>query len=185
MRSILDAGAVVFFAVMLALSWTAAARAEPDAAGQSRSHQKLMEDLDGLSRALDPSGDALDLLREPQKRPAADLVVQLSAEAGAWTARYMDRRRIVEPGAAVVLPAGLAVELRVLSADLIYEMAIPGLGIKFEAIPGRVGVVSLVAARPGDFEGTCAPSCGRRGAPILVRVVPRDQFDSWLASPTP
>ena len=149
----------------------------------------LIKDIDklrGSVEALSPSQKALDLLKGADVAPTPDLTILLFAEAGRWTAKVSDHDGVAVSGVevsggAVVLPLGAAIDLRAVSADLLYEMRFPELGLAFDAIPGRIGATSFVATTTGEFQGVCS-LCGAEGAPLLLRVVEKPQFDAWIAS---
>ena len=45
-------------------------------------------------------------------------------------------------------------------ADVIHSWAVPSLGIKIDAVPGRLNQTSILAERPGIFYGQCSEICG-------------------------
>lgn len=54
----------------------------------------------------------------------------------------------------------------------------PSLGVKADAIPGRLNQVKFVAQRPGLFYGQCSEICGanHRFMPIVVETVGAGDF---------
>lgn len=46
------------------------------------------------------------------------------------------------------------------SVDVLHSFAVPSLGVKLDATPGRLGAVSLFIERPGQFFGQCSELCG-------------------------
>lgn len=61
----------------------------------------------------------------------------------------------------------------VTSADVIHSWAVPALGVKVDAIPGRLNEAFLLAGVPGTVYGQCSELCGTQHAlmPVEVRVV--------------
>jgi cytochrome c oxidase subunit 2 len=57
------------------------------------------------------------------------------------------------------------------------------MGVKIDAIPGRVNETWLYAKRPGMYYGQCSELCGTDHAfmPIAIKAVPREEFEKWLA----
>jgi len=57
--------------------------------------------------------------------------------------------------------------------DVIHSLAIPGLGIKADCVPGRTALVHLYAAEKGFYYGQCSELCGANHAfmPISLEVV--------------
>jgi len=66
-------------------------------------------------------------------------------------------------------------------ADVIHSWAIPELGIKIDAVPGRLNQLALKIERPGIYRGMCSELCGVNHAymPIIIEAVPIDQFLEW------
>ena len=84
------------------------------------------------------------------------------------------------------LPARTHVRLLVTSDDVLHSWAVPSLGIKVDACPGRLNQVSLYTKREGHFFGQCSEICGVNHAfmPIHVYVEPGVTFSKWLTKST-
>ena len=84
----------------------------------------------------------------------------------------------------LVVPVGVVVRLQVIGADVIHAFAVPALGVKIDAIPGRLNETWFMADREGVYFGQCSELCGRDHAfmPIAVRVVSVEAFDRWAAA---
>lgn len=78
----------------------------------------------------------------------------------------------------LVLPTNSLVRLLVTSSDVIHSWAVPSLGVKIDAIPGRLNQVWITIQRPGVFYGQCSELCGANHAfmPIVVEAVTPRQF---------
>ena len=59
----------------------------------------------------------------------------------------------------------------------------PSLGVKLDAIPGRLNQVGFLANREGIFYGQCSEICGANHAfmPIVVEAVSLDKYLAWVA----
>lgn len=75
--------------------------------------------------------------------------------------------------APVVLPSGSPCSLVTTSADVIHSWAVPALGVKVDAVPGRLNEASLIPGTPGVAHGQCSELCGTQHAlmPVEVRVL--------------
>ncbi len=84
----------------------------------------------------------------------------------------------------LVIPAGVRVRFVVTGGDVIHGFWIPPFGIKKDAIPGIVNDVWVKVDQPGIYRGQCHVLCGQDHGfmPIVVNVVPKAQFESWLAA---
>jgi len=58
------------------------------------------------------------------------------------------------------LPARRSMRARVTSADVLHSWAVPSLGIKLDACPGRLNQTSLFIKRKGIYYGQCSEICG-------------------------
>lgn len=84
----------------------------------------------------------------------------------------------------VVVPVGKVVEIETTGADVIHSWALPEMGVKMDAVPGRINHTWFKADRTGVYYGQCSELCGARHAymPIEVHVVSEADYAEWLAS---
>ena len=83
-----------------------------------------------------------------------------------------------------VLPITAQVRLQVTSTDVIHSFAVPSLGVKVDAIPGRLNTMTFTILRPGYFYGQCSELCGYYHAmmPIGIKAVPYYAYFNFLDS---
>ena len=83
----------------------------------------------------------------------------------------------------LVLPAGVKVQFVITADDVIHAWWVPVLGWKQDAIPGIINSTWTKIDQPGTYRGQCAELCGKDHGfmPIVVKVLPKAEFDSWLA----
>ena len=69
------------------------------------------------------------------------------------------------------LPVHWQIRVLVTSADVLHSWAIPSLGIKLDACPGRLNEVLLQISRRGTYYGQCSEICGINHGfmPIVVK----------------
>jgi len=82
-----------------------------------------------------------------------------------------------------VLPARAQTRALVTAADVLHSWAIPRLGVKVDAVPGRLNQVRFSSLRPGVFYGQCSEICGanHRFMPIAIEFVSLRCYLKWLA----
>lgn len=82
--------------------------------------------------------------------------------------------RLLEVDNRVVLPIGVCSRLIATAADVLHSWAVPALGVKIDAIPGRLNQFWVVVDRPGTFYGQCSELCGVNHGfmPIVVEAAP-------------
>jgi cytochrome c oxidase subunit 1 len=71
------------------------------------------------------------------------------------------------------IPVYTHLRILVTSTDVIHSWAIPAFGIKIDAVPGRLNMVSLIVNKLGLFCGQCSEICGIEHAamPINIKVL--------------
>jgi cytochrome c oxidase subunit 2 len=89
--------------------------------------------------------------------------------------------RLLEVDKTLVLPIKTHVRVLVSAADVLHSWAVPALGCKIDAVPGRLNQISLYIKRPGVFYGQCSEICGVNHAfmPIVVHAVSYLDFLIW------
>lgn len=88
--------------------------------------------------------------------------------------------RLLEVDNSLVLPVGTIVRVLITSTDVIHSFAVPSLGVKLDAMPGRLNQTTVLINRLGSFYGQCSELCGAAHAfmPIRVDSVTTGQFIS-------
>jgi cytochrome c oxidase subunit II len=94
---------------------------------------------------------------------------------------------LLEVDRPLVVPAGAKVRLLLTANDVIHSWWVPAFGGKKDAIPGFINEFWFQAEKPGIYRGQCAELCGRDHAfmPVVVEVLPADEFTAWLAEQAP
>jgi cytochrome c oxidase subunit II len=90
--------------------------------------------------------------------------------------------RMLEVDNRVIVPELTHIRFVVTSGDVIHSFAVPSLGIKTDAYPGRLNQVSIFINREGVYYGQCSEICGilHSSMPIVIEAVNIDKFVHWL-----
>lgn len=90
--------------------------------------------------------------------------------------------RLLDVDNRAVLPINTQVRVLITAADVIHSWTVPSLGVKADAIPGRLNQVRFLINRPGLFYGQCSEICGANHSfiPIVVESVSVDAFLNWI-----
>jgi cytochrome c oxidase subunit 2 len=83
----------------------------------------------------------------------------------------IDGLRLLEVDNSLVLPVNFPIHVYVTSVDVIHSWAVPSLGIKIDAVPGRINSVSFIISRPGEFYGQCSELCGVNHFAMPIRII--------------
>nr|UFK29603.1 cytochrome c oxidase subunit II [Phocoena spinipinnis] len=92
--------------------------------------------------------------------------------------------RLLEVDNRVILPMQMTTRMLISSEDVLHSWAVPSLGLKTDAIPGRLNQTTLMSTRPGLFYGQCSEICGSNHSfmPIVLELVPLESFEKWSVS---
>lgn len=92
--------------------------------------------------------------------------------------------RLLDVDNRTILPINTQIRVLVRAADVIHSWTVPALGVKADAIPGRLNQVSFIINRPGLFYGQCSEICGanHRFIPIVIERVAVENFLNWISS---
>ncbi len=82
----------------------------------------------------------------------------------------------------LVVPIDTFVKLDITASDVIHAFFAPALGIKIDAIPGRINYAWFKAEKEGDFIGQCAELCGSAHGEMFfnVKVVSKAAFADYI-----
>lgn len=89
--------------------------------------------------------------------------------------------RILEVDNRLVVPINTEIRLLVTSSDVIHAWTIPALGVKVDAIPGRLNQLGFTTNRAGVFYGQCSEICGANHSfiPIAIESINTNSFIQW------
>ncbi len=86
--------------------------------------------------------------------------------------------RLLKTRELLYLPINLLIRSLITSGDVIHSWAIPSLGVKVDALPGRLNQIFLFSKRTGLFTGQCSEICGTNHSfmPILTLYISSGEF---------
>nr|YP_010234466.1 cytochrome c oxidase subunit II [Pedioplanis laticeps]QTA72632.1 cytochrome c oxidase subunit II [Pedioplanis laticeps] len=89
--------------------------------------------------------------------------------------------RLLEVDHRAVIPMESPIRVLVSAEDVLHSWAIPALGIKTDAIPGRLNQTTMITSHPGLFYGQCSEICGSNHSfmPIVIESTPLKYFELW------
>nr|AUN45062.1 cytochrome c oxidase subunit 2 [Aegla aff. longirostri MHT-2018] len=92
--------------------------------------------------------------------------------------------RLLDVDNRTILPMNTQIRMLISAADVIHSWTIPALGVKADAIPGRLNQVSFMITRPGLFFGQCSEICGANHSfmPIVLESISIESFLNWISS---
>ena len=99
-------------------------------------------------------------------------------------AKKADKPRLLGVDNPVYVPVNKVIEIDTVGADVIHSWAMPQMGVKMDAVPGRINQTWFKPTQTGVFYGQCSELCGARHAymPIELHVVAQADYDAWLAA---
>ncbi len=92
------------------------------------------------------------------------------------------QKRLLSTTEPVVLPIDTNIQILVTSQDVLHAWAVPALGLKTDAVPGRMNETWVRIKKPGTYYGQCSELCGKDHAymPIEIKAVTKDEFRRWI-----
>lgn len=144
---------------------------------------------------------SLPLLYATDDVTDADLNIKVIGRQWYWSFEYPDNGDFtfdafmvpddeLEPGQPrllatdenLVLPVGKKVRVLVTSSDVLHAFAMPALGSKIDAVPGRTNETWFIIDEPGLYYGQCSELCGAGHAfmPLVIEALPEAEFNTWV-----
>jgi cytochrome c oxidase subunit 2 len=144
---------------------------------------------------------SMKLLYYSDKAQEPEMTLKVTGHQWYWTYTYPDQGEFsfdsipipaenLEPGQPrllavdnpVVVPVGTTIQVLLASDDVIHNWAVPSLGLKKDATPGRVNETWFRANQEGTFYGMCSELCGVNHyfMPIEVRAISKEAFAAWV-----
>lgn len=93
----------------------------------------------------------------------------------------LDSLRLLETDKVLLLPCNIPIRFLITSIDVLHSWAIPSLGIKVDACPGRVNQVFSLLVRPGSFYGQCSEICGVNHGFMPINIISYGNVDTVYA----
>jgi len=99
-------------------------------------------------------------------------------------AKKAGKPRLLGVDNAIYVPVNKVIEVETAGADVIHSWAMPQMGVKMDAVPGRLNHTWFKADQTGVYYGQCSELCGARHAymPIELHVVSDAEYAAWLAA---
>lgn len=92
--------------------------------------------------------------------------------------------RLLDTDNHTIIPFKTHVRILISSADVLHAWSVPSLGVKADAVPGRINQVKFISQRPGIFFGQCSEICGANHSfmPIVIESISGKAFINWIIS---
>lgn len=132
----------------------------------------------------------------------ADMTIKAIGRQWYWSYEYPDEKiafdslmietadlkpgqlRLLEVDRRIVVPIHATVRVIVTSDDVLHSFAVPSLGIKKDAVPGRLNETWFRIGKEGVYYGQCSELCGVNHGfmPIAIEAVSPEAYATWLAA---
>jgi cytochrome c oxidase subunit 2 len=141
------------------------------------------------------------ILKMAEHAPPADMTIKVVGSQWFWTYSYPDHGnfefdsymiqdanlqsgqiRLLEVDNRIVVPEGATIKFLITAADVIHSFAVPSLGLKTDAVPGRTNEAWTRIDKKGVYYGQCSELCGVNHGfmPIAIEVVSKEEFEIWI-----
>jgi len=143
---------------------------------------------------------SLRLLYFEETIPEADMTIKAIGHQWYWSYEYPDagiefdslmvadveledgQPRLLTTDTQVVLPINQVIRVQLTSDDVIHAWALPAVGVKMDAVPGRLNEFWMEIEEPGIYYGQCSELCGQLHGfmPIMVVALEQADYDAWI-----
>jgi cytochrome c oxidase subunit II len=133
------------------------------------------------------------VLGDIESQAADDLHINVTAQQYEWTFNYPQDNGKVVSSKVLVVPVDRQLDLKLTSLDVLHSFWVPEWRIKRDLVPKGPGgndvddTVVVTPDRVGTYNVVCTELCGYGHATMraLVKVVPDDEFQTWLSHQQP
>jgi len=90
--------------------------------------------------------------------------------------------RLLDVDNRVVVPYEAQIRYLISSSDVLHAWTVPAVGIKIDAVPGRLNQTASLLNRSGLFFGQCSEICGANHSfmPIVIERISLKNFFQWI-----
>ncbi len=141
------------------------------------------------------------ILRFAEKIPETEMTIKVIGYQWYWHYTYPDndniefdsylitseklqpgQKRLLEVDNRIIVPENTTIKFLITAGDVIHSFAVPALGIKTDAVPGRINETWTKIVKKGVYYGQCSELCGINHGfmPIVIEVVSKEEFQEWL-----
>nr|QDP18019.1 cytochrome c oxidase subunit 2 [Sphenacris crassicornis] len=94
-----------------------------------------------------------------------------------------DSFRLLDVDNRTIVPMNSEVRMLTSASDVLHSWTMPALGIKVDAMPGRLNQGTFMMNRPGLYFGQCSEICGAKHSfmPIVLESTSVNLFIKWLS----
>ena len=140
------------------------------------------------------------LLYQQEKSENYDMTVKVIGHQWYWEYEYPDHGdfyfesymvqeqdleegdlRLLTVDNPLVIPANKNIQILITACDVLHSWAVPSMGLKTDAVPGRLNETWVNVKEPGIYRGQCSEICGSGHGfmPVVVKVLPEREFMAW------
>ncbi len=140
------------------------------------------------------------LLYQQEKSENYDMTVKVIGHQWYWEYEYPDHGdfyfesymvqdadlqegdlRLLTVDNPLVIPANKNIQILITAGDVLHSWAVPSMGLKTDAVPGRLNETWVNVKEPGTYRGQCSEICGTGHGfmPVVVKVLPESEFIAW------
>merc|ERR1711862_275727 len=89
-----------------------------------------------------------------------DYIIESYMEPEEYLNKEEGSFRLLETDNILILPTRVHLSIIVTSMDVLHSFCVPSLGVKIDAVPGRLNKMDIFIYRMGVFYGQCSEICG-------------------------
>ena len=191
---------VLFLLIYVSIRFRKKANPEPS----KRTHNGLLETLWTAIPVIIlvfMAVPSFKLLYEQDVIPEVDMTIKVIGHQWYWEYQYPEHEnlsfesylipenelkegepRLLTVDNRLVLPVNKNIHVLITAGDVLHSFAMPSLGVKKDAVPGRLNETWMRIDRPGIYRGQCSEICGSGHGymPIVIEAVSENDFVAWV-----
>jgi cytochrome c oxidase subunit 2 len=124
------------------------------------------------------------VLTKNEELPPNHRVIEVTAEQFEWTFSYPEKQF---HAGVLRVPLGETIELKMQAVDVIHSFWVPEWRVKQDVVPGAPQRYIVTPTKVGTFPVICTELCGLGHSTMRAQVIvmPKAEFDQWLAQQEP
>ena len=196
--------AITIFVLILLIYVAIRFRKSANPSPSKRTHNALLETLWTAIPVLIlifMAVPSFKLLYEQDVIPEAEMTIKVIGHQWYWEYQYPEHDdlsfesylvpdgelkdgdpRLLTVDNRLVLPINKNIHVLITAGDVLHSFAMPSLGVKRDAVPGRLNETWMRIDRPGIYRGQCSEICGTGHGymPVVIEALSENDFAIWV-----
>jgi cytochrome c oxidase subunit 2 len=123
----------------------------------------------GISASITMADESVIAPDDPEIEQGAEQV-NVTAEAWGWEFYYPEHNVSLTGSQGLYLANGQETYLSLTTTDWLHAFHVPAMGLKHDAVPGKISYMKTTPTKTGTYQGYCAEYCGTGHSGMMFEV---------------